>query len=426
VIRGLWLLLVVFSALLAAVAAVSGWRARSHARIVPTIDLAGLDPDVAAAISDARDSVVHDLQSAHAWGQYGHTLLAHESFAEAAVCYETAAELNSGEVRWWYLRGLCLERTNPETALLCFTAACGLGTGALEPHWKRAEVLLAIGRVNDAEHVYRAVYAGDPEHPRTLLGLARISFLRGQLEEALTWTQRAVRAAPQRRDARELLCQIHSRLGDQAAAAVQLEIMEALPKPRRGQEWDDPFMVEVARYKRGKEWIALLAQEWIAVGRPNRALELLGTLGAEQSPDVRVVLLVGKAHLHQRAFDKAERVLERAKELDDSMAPVHFELGNLALLRGRFAEAKVHYRAALARQPEFPAALVNLGQCLQRLGDREGAIRALREGCRQHPLNPRAQQELAALLKDAGREKEAAEHLAAAARFAEILAPSAP
>lgn len=417
-----------FCILLLAAAICGAWAyyvGTSTARFgIPVVELATLEPDVAADIRQAQEALRGDRSSSAAWSRYGYVLVAHDFFVEAGDCFKQAAELDGRDARWPYLRGVCLERVDPSSAIASFRQALAIDPNLLEPAWKLADLYLVTGQLELAERELRTAYAADPAHPRTTLGLAQVAYRTGQYDDALGWAQRALAVAPRRRDIRELLCRIHEQRGDRQAADLELEIVQALPQPRRAAEWDDPFLVEIARYKRGKEWSLLLAQELIAQGRFDEAMQRLDSLGWTSSDDVKIVVMAGKTQLHRGDLDLAESTLQRARKLDERYAPVHFELGNLALVRGRFSEGAAHYKTAVVLQPHFPEAHANLATCFVELNQHATAILFLEVSCRQMPSNPRTHLELARLLTATGRHAEAAKHEAAAKRFAAILGES--
>jgi hypothetical protein len=87
---------------------------------------------------------------------------------------------------------------------------------------------------------------------------------------------------------------------------------------------------------------------------------------------------------------KYRRELERG-----GGAHSHYNLGNTLGEEGRFAEAAVEYRAAIALQPSLLPAHANLGRALQSSGDLAGAIRAYQAALAIDPKNARVRAMLA-------------------------------
>jgi cytochrome c-type biogenesis protein CcmH/NrfG len=65
--------------------------------VVPQIDSAPMQPQVAKVLESARQAVVERPTSSEAWGKYGCLLDAHELAEPAAECYRRAWELDPSE-----------------------------------------------------------------------------------------------------------------------------------------------------------------------------------------------------------------------------------------------------------------------------------------------------------------------------------------
>lgn len=59
---------------------------------------------------------------------------------------------------------------------------------------------------------------------------------------------------------------------------------------------------------------------------------------------------------------------------------LRFSLGNEYLKLGKAAEAAIHYREAVTRDPKYSAAWKQLGKALSDAGQREAALKAYQEG----------------------------------------------
>ncbi len=398
------------------------WQTRRPtARMIgelPTIDISNLESRNAEALAKARNAVRMAPSSGEAWGRFANVLWANEFIAEAAVCYERAERLAPREVRWPYLRGLSLERQQPDTALDCIRRAVSLAESLALPRVQLAEMLLGRGELDEAErHLHRALNI-DPGDSRILLALGRLAFMKGRIDEALRWTSQAAEIDPGRRRIRLLLCQIHQRRGDSDAVDEQLRVLESLPPVTPNYEWPDPLLAEAARFKNNPAETAVHAQQLIDTGHAQEAIALLNEAGGRHAQNVQVAIVLGKAYLRTGDLALAKDTLLFARERDPKQAPVFFELGNLARVTQQHHEAIEHYHEAVRLEPEYAIAYYYLGLSRRELGDAEGAIDALEHACRCVPENARVQRELAKTLWESGRREQATEHLKEALRIA--------
>jgi tetratricopeptide (TPR) repeat protein len=377
-----------------------GRRRAAALQALPAVEVPKHDPEMARLIESGRAGVVADPFSGKAWGHYGNILLAQELFLQAADCYAQAERLNPEQVRWPYLRGLCIARTDRLQAMACFRRAAELDRGFEFVDLPLSELLLFEGKVDEAESYLLRAARVAPEHPRVQLGQARIALVRGQLDDALQWAEAAGRGMPPRRDIQLVLCQIHQQRGDAKAVDEQMKLLETLPELPADNAWDDPFLAETTRYKIGTRWTLMVAQELLTSGRPTEALNLLRQKGAERSDNFNMVLLLGRAYSQSNYVAEAKRTLERAMSMDPQYPTVHFELGNLAAGMEQWSEAVTHYRKTLECNPGFSEAYLNIGVCQRAMGNSQQAIASFREACRRLPQNAAAHFELAQLLHE--------------------------
>ncbi|HYC04372.1 MAG TPA: hypothetical protein VED40_13840 [Azospirillaceae bacterium] len=107
------------------------------------------------------------------------------------------------------------------------------------------------------------------------------------------------------------------------------------------------------------------------------------------------------------AVDLAERALRTATRLapHEPMAP--YRLGELLASAGRTAEAALHWRMALQREPAFADAAVALARLEARRGREGAAVELLCGTLRRRPADPQLRSALATLLQRRGRHREA-------------------
>jgi tetratricopeptide (TPR) repeat protein len=85
------------------------------------------------------------------------------------------------------------------------------------------------------------------------------------------------------------------------------------------------------------------------------------------------LLLLGREHYQKREFDKAESALRTVVEQNDRLADVHDMLGVICHSRGNFAQAEYHFERALAINPSYTEAALNLAVTYNDRGKYEAA-----------------------------------------------------
>jgi tetratricopeptide (TPR) repeat protein len=85
------------------------------------------------------------------------------------------------------------------------------------------------------------------------------------------------------------------------------------------------------------------------------------------------LLLLGREHYQKREFEKAEQMLRQVLEEDDRLADVHDMLGVICHSRGNFTQAEHHFERALALNPNYTEAALNLAVTYNDRGKYEAA-----------------------------------------------------
>ena len=88
----------------------------------------------------------------------------------------------------------------------------------------------------------------------------------------------------------------------------------------------------------------------------------------------------------------------------------HNNLAEVLRAQGRYAEALLECRAAMAINPEFPEAHRTMGSLLLANNDLDGALEQFRIAVRLNPNDPAAQAGLADVLWQQGKFRESVEH----------------
>jgi tetratricopeptide (TPR) repeat protein len=408
----LWLLAAGATLAAAAAAAVYLWRRPSPP---PVIEVAGLDPEAAAAIEAARADVVAHPRSGAAWGRLGMVLFANDLQAESLACLGQAEDLEPREVRWPYYRGLILLHREPEAALAPLRRATALAGREIAPRLRLAEALLAQDRLDEAKAEFGAVLREQADNPRALLGLGQIAYRQGKLQESVPDLRRAADSPLAEKAAHATLAEVCQRLGDGVATESERGRVADLPAD---PPWPDPLLREVEQLRTGLAARLDQADALAGQGQVAEAAGLLrGALHDHPESD-RAHLDLGRALIRLNDVDGAEDELRAALRLNPESINAHFLLGGVRVLKKDDAEAESCFRTVIRLKPTHALAHYNLGLCRLRRKDPAGAAEAFRTALRCRPNMTDAHVALAEVLLEQGQTAEARGHLEDALRLA--------
>lgn len=373
------------------------------------------DPAVTRVIEEGRAAVRASPRSAPAWGKLGMLFYVHGFPVPADSCFRTAEQLDRGEARWPYFRGILQANSDPEAAIADFQRAVNLcGDNPEAPRLRLAEALLGQAHLDEAEVQFRRVLEHHPDNARALLGLARLASQREQWVQSLDYLNRVASDERTRKAAHLLLAEVHRRLDEASAADQELRRAHSLAKDA---PWPDPWNEEAFQLQTGRKAFLIRANVLLEQGQIPEAI-VLGRQTVKDYPDSNAAwLILGKALLQQRNFPEAEAALRKVMELAPESVEAPYHLGFAAGLQGNYAAAKDWYVRAVELKPDFPNAYYNLGHCQNLLGDRQAAIVSLRKALACQPDLVEAHVLLAELLAKEGARDEAAKHLRLALQF---------
>jgi tetratricopeptide (TPR) repeat protein len=389
------------------------WYGRPGDPQPPEVDTSSREAEVADTVAAARAAVLKQPRSGRAWGRLGMVLLGHDYVDEAQVCFTRAEQLDPRNPRWPYLHGRVVQMRDPWEALPLLRRGVERAGTMSAPRLHLAETLLGLGSTDEAAAEFRRVLADEPDHPRALLGLARIAYQQNDLDTALDQARRAVATVPDLRSARALLVEIYRRRGDSRAEEKELAALSKC----RDLDWPDPYMMELDEYLAGTPARLARAARLGREGRPHEAAAVLQTAvgAAPESSEARLRLGRQLAALGDLAG--AQKHLEEALRLRPDWFEALGELGVVLQGQKKYREAAARYRRVLALKPNHALAHFNLSHCREKLGDRAGAMESLRSALACKPELAWAHQVLGRLLAESGQDAEAAEHLENAVRL---------
>jgi tetratricopeptide (TPR) repeat protein len=410
-------LLVLSAVLLLAGAGAAGYFAwRPRPTPVPPIRTEGLDAEVVAAIDEARAGVVAQPRSAGTWGHLGMVLFAQDMYADCIPVLAEAERLNPRDARWPYFRGLALSLEKPEEGIVLLQRAATLQPRPFHVRLRLAEEYLKLDRIDEAEALFDALLAEQPNDPRALLGRGQIVSRRGRWQEAVAPLQAAAEEPTARRSARVALTEAYARLGKAEEAAVERKLAA---ETRDDLAWPDPYLAAARALRTGLQPRLLEAGHLRDEGQIDRAAALVAEVLRDHPESDEAHLMMARLLIRASRFDDAEVELLKAITLNPDLAEGHFLMAGAQMRRKDYPTAERGYQRATALKPTYAIAYYNLGDCRLRQGNRAGAIEAFRDAVRYRPDLAAAHLELGALLLQDGHVEEAVSHLEQAVRLDE-------
>ncbi len=318
---------------------------------------------------------------------YGRALVEVGAWDEAEAQAARILARASGNAQALYIRaGALMGRSKPEEALALLDALPDSG-GLPELGAARAEALLSLGKVDQAEVVFRAAIAKEPTDARSFAGLGLVALRREKWGDAARFYSEAkqIREADPR--IRLGLAAAYARLGKVDEAITELEDVD----PRatntgvitalgiyylQANRPDDAIRLmssAVTRLPRFVYGRFLLGSAYLAANRVEEAREQFSQL-EQQLPKEPVVQLrlgmtesrLGRPRDALRRLDPLAKTFERAAEY-------HLERGRALAMLGQLDDA---YRAAATAErlaPQLPQAHVLMGEIRSQQGNLKGA-----------------------------------------------------
>jgi tetratricopeptide (TPR) repeat protein len=220
-------------------------------------------------------------------------------------------------------------------------AALELGARGREVRLQYAAILREQRRVEEAEEVYRALLADEPQAWQALAGLGICARMRRDLVAAAEHLAAALALAPRER-------------------GVRLEYAGTLREQRRVEEAEEVYRALLA--DEPQAWQALVGLGICARMRRDQSAALEHFIAAtEAAPDIESPG-VELAHEHREAgrFDQARAVLRSLIDRGLAGAPTWFGLGIVERWSGDRAAALDAFREGHSRYPEWHQFLIEI------------------------------------------------------------------
>jgi tetratricopeptide (TPR) repeat protein len=239
---------------------------------------------------------------------------------------------------------------------------------------------LQNGKTAEAEQTYRKVLRIDPHNSHALLGLAQISFARGDYQDSRANLTKAIEANPAHKAIYELMSTICKHQKDTTCMERADAFAERMPEKTAV---DDSVYSELTLEGESSLWFRFRGAEYMKNGRPDRAIaEFQRAAQLRSDPQTQEDLA--------KAFHAAGRYSEAAETYRSALAqhPTaenYFGIAIALARQGSYAEAEDYFRKAIERNPEFPEAYFNLGVLFAKRGELQQTIDNLNHAVRIRP-----------------------------------------
>ncbi len=384
---------------------------------VPELNLASMEPQVAKALTAAREGILADIENDESWGKLGVVLDAHEMYDPAIACYRVAHRIDPREFRWAYFLGRTLKfqgEESPEIVELLESAT------KIRPDYAPAEVRLGDalsrqGRKEDARDAYQRAIELDGQSWMAYRGLGQTLLDLGDAKGAVAALERATALESRDGAGHASLARAYLLAGDKSKA-------EEAANRSRGLEqlhtMTDPVLEEVGVAGVSSSICLRRANELIERGRYQEALQNLAVVLEVLPDNPNVHLRIAGCHKGLHQADQAIMSFERALAIEDSIPGAHGQLGMLLAAEGKFVEAAGHYRRAITLGiPDSAATRALLAAALAQAGQEEDALREFDRAARAGPLNAVAHNNWGSLLARRSQPRQALVHFEEAARL---------
>ena len=331
-----------------------------------------LDEPVAVPLDDVEGDVASTLaellgaaRAAPRSGEMrGRLAMAYDvnGFSDSALAtYVQAAALDADEFRWPYFAALLLaERGDLEAAVASVDAALAIDDGYIPAWLWRGEWRREQGLLDDAKSAYRraeALGAGSP----AIAGLAQIALREDNAALALELLE-PVNAELRHPHLHRMAGRAYQALGRAEDARIAFA-RGRHPTPLR---WLDPLQSSKSPYIAGFPNQLVHAQKRLQAGEVEEAIAMLLPWREREGEDAALLSTLAGAYLLAEQRESAQEVLREGLRLHPEDHHFHFQYAIWHRDGGDLRRAQEHFERALALNPVQPRAHEELAALLLR------------------------------------------------------------
>jgi predicted Zn-dependent protease len=272
---------------------------------------------------------------------------------------------------------------------------------------KRAELLFKLGRFKESDASLQPLLARDSNSAPTLYLLARVKYAETDFAAAEDLYRRACQAYPNFGAAWYGLAETGKRLGDSADSAKYYALAESHKddNPPAGDELFD----QVLKLATGIENRLAEAKQLMQQRNFNEASRLYKEVLKQypDNPDCLVNLLYMAQYPNQATPEEVEALFARAQRIGPKVPQVYMYYGTALASQGKFSAASAAINKAIELKPDDPEAQSWLADLLEKENRPAKAIDHYRLALAAQPSFRPARIELAKLLLAQSRSSEA-------------------
>jgi len=379
---------------------------RSNLRPVPLPLTDALEPAVVAQLASARADVQRTSAAggralADAYGELAQILHVYELFDGAEAAYRNAMRLASTDVRWPHLLGYLFAQTGRlDEAVERFAEVLRLDPSHREAAAHLADVNLRRGRLAVAREQFQAIVEAFPAFANN--GLGEIALREERFDEAIRRLHAVLERIPTATAVHYPLAMAYRGLGRLDDARRHLDL--------RGTgtvRVSDPLVDRIRTLVRGERALVLQGRELYEAGQFSEAADAFRRAAAAAPASATAHVNLGLALVQAGDRSSAIDAFRAAVAAAPGDVAAHASLGALLAETGRLGEAAEHLRAAFDRAPEAAATRALLVRALLRLGRTDDALTVLARAASLDPDDEGVTVDLAILLADRMRYREA-------------------
>ncbi len=297
-------------------------------------------------------------------------------------------------------------------------------------HFAKARSLDGSGQWEEAIEEYQKALELDPTNSVIYSEMATTYYRHRQVDEAIEYGQRAVRADEDNLDAHELLGSIYTNMLSNAGAGGTvapemidraIEEFEQIVRIDPNERQSYLMLGRLYRFKNDPERAAQVYRDFLEIqpgseegaislaelqmdaGNVREAVEILAKFTEEQQASQAALSTLGEAYSRLEEFDKAADTYEKALVLDRDNVDLLRARAQSLFFADRLEEAAGGYRQLLESEPEDALAMMRLGQIYRQQMKFEAAREQLQNASRLVPESSEIHFNLALVDRDDGR-----------------------